>query len=89
MSADQPKSWWRMPLATVVVGVLSGVSAGLLALLLHAIQHIAFGYDDATFLVGVEQSSGLRGVSHSPSVVSSSAPAGGCIAGGTGPRTCL
>lgn len=52
--------------ALLVAAVLTGVGAGLggiaLTLLLHGVEHLAFGYDDGSFLVGVERASPLRRV---------------------------
>ncbi|SDJ10762.1 H+/Cl-antiporter ClcA [Frankineae bacterium MT45] len=51
------------PLAVLA---LTGVGAGIggvgLTLLLHLIQHLAFGYTENTFLIGVERASGRRRV---------------------------
>jgi H+/Cl- antiporter ClcA len=50
----------------VVAGVATGVAAGLggvvLTLFLHAVQHLAFGYTENTFLTGVERASSMRRV---------------------------
>ena len=52
--------------AVVMTGVLSGLGGMLLAMLLHAVQHLAFGYSqDAiiskeSFLQGVTAASGER-----------------------------
>lgn len=51
---------WRMAVATVVTGVAAGVSGALITLLLHLVQHLAFGYTENTFLIGVERASPLR-----------------------------
>lgn len=53
-------------LVTIAVGVVSGITGMLLALLLHYLQHIAFGYsplhiiDNVSFLEGVRASSPER-----------------------------
>ncbi len=58
----------RLALVTVLTGVGAGVGGMLLALLLHAIQHVAYGYsldslvDAETFLQGVSAASPLRRV---------------------------
>lgn len=50
---------WRLTLATVATGVLAGLGGMMLALILHSIQHWAFGYSqhaiisDESFLQGV------------------------------------
>jgi H+/Cl- antiporter ClcA len=57
---------WRFALAVALTGVLAGLAGMCLALLLHAIQHIAFGYSlDAvighiSFLEGVEAAQPIR-----------------------------
>jgi len=55
-----------MALATVAVGIASGLSGMLLGLLLHAVQHLAYGYSNAhghrTFLEGVDEAAPLRRV---------------------------
>src|SRR6476660_6006617 len=59
--------WYRTPdvrliTATVVTGVLAGLAGSGLTLLLHAVQHAAFGYTEVAFLTGVEQASAARRV---------------------------
>ncbi|MEP6561557.1 MAG: chloride channel protein [Nakamurella sp.] len=59
--------WYRTPdvrliLATVVTGVLAGLAGIALTLLLHTVQHAAFGYTEEAFLLGVEQASATRRV---------------------------
>ncbi|WP_206344789.1 chloride channel protein [Streptomyces mesophilus] len=39
---------------TVLVGLAAGVAGALLALLLHGVQHVAYGYHEGSFLAGVE-----------------------------------
>ncbi|THF49358.1 chloride channel protein [Allorhizobium terrae] len=57
---------WRFPVAIAATGLFAGISGMLLALLLHALQHIAFGYSlDAiigpiSFLEGVQHASPMR-----------------------------
>ena len=51
-----------MILATAVTGVMAGVAGIALTLLLHAVQHAAFGYTEEAFLTGVEQASAARRV---------------------------
>ncbi|MFJ5549090.1 chloride channel protein [Streptomyces sp. NPDC093225] len=56
-------SWsWRFAVATVVVGVLAGAAGTGLALLLHAVQHLAYGYTEGSFLSGVEAAAPARRV---------------------------
>ncbi|MGM3175060.1 chloride channel protein [Dickeya lacustris] len=58
----------RMMAALVLTGVLSGLGGMLLALLLHKVQHLAYGYSldkvisDESFLQGVTQAPPLRRV---------------------------
>lgn len=57
---------WPMPVR-VAVGVIAtglsvGVAATLVTELLHLIQHLAYGYTDETFLLGVEHADPLRRV---------------------------
>jgi hypothetical protein len=69
-SADPPtsssaSSWPRLAAVTVLTGVAAGLGGMLLALLLHAVQHIAYGYGghiDESFLQGVVGSSPLHRV---------------------------
>jgi H+/Cl- antiporter ClcA len=51
-----------MILATAATGVTAGVAGIALTLLLHAVQHAAFGYTEEAFLTGVEQASAARRV---------------------------
>lgn len=50
----------RMLAGTVLTGVCAGVLGALLTLALHLVQHLAFGYTENTFLVGVERASPVR-----------------------------
>ncbi|APR36323.1 chloride channel protein [Paraburkholderia sp. SOS3] len=58
----------RLAVATVATGIVAGLGGALLALLLHGIQHVAYGYsldrlvDTQTFLQGVTDASPLRRV---------------------------
>ncbi|MCE5287861.1 MAG: chloride channel protein [Nocardiaceae bacterium] len=52
----------RLFFVVVLVGVGAGISGAALTLLLHLIQHLAFGYTEASFLTGVEKASGVRRV---------------------------
>ena len=58
------REWVAMALATVAVGIASGLGGMLLGLLLHAVQHVAYGYSNAhgheTFLEGARNASPLR-----------------------------
>lgn len=59
-------SFLRIGVAIVLVGTGAGVGGALLALLLHAVQHVAYGYSEArvvsaeSFLQGVTAASPLR-----------------------------
>jgi H+/Cl- antiporter ClcA len=46
---------WRFWVVVVLVGVGAGLAGGLLTLLLHAVQDLAFGYREESFQLGVEQ----------------------------------
>lgn len=48
--------------AVVLTGLAAGVVGTVLTLILHLVQHIAFGYTEDTFLVGVERASPARRV---------------------------
>ncbi|MEU6213663.1 chloride channel protein [Streptomyces sp. NPDC047023] len=50
----------RFAAAVLVVGLAAGAAGAALALLLHTVQHLAFGYDSGTFLAGVEAASPQR-----------------------------
>lgn len=52
----------RLFAAAVAVGVAAGLAGAGLTLLLHAVQHLAFGYTENTFLTGVERASAARRV---------------------------
>ena len=71
VSLEKPKSKTTLAIlcfVTIAIGIVSGLAGMLLALLLHFIQHCAFGYspDDIisqeTFFDGVNASSSLRRV---------------------------
>ena len=51
-----------MAIAAGLAGLAAGAGGIVLTLLLHAIQHWAFGYTEATFLVGVEHAAPSRRV---------------------------
>jgi H+/Cl- antiporter ClcA len=53
----------RLLLACVLTGAAAGISGAALTLLLHVVQHVAFGYTEDTFLIGVERASAARRVS--------------------------
>jgi H+/Cl- antiporter ClcA len=46
----------------LAVGIGAGITGTLLTLLLHLVQHTAFGYTENTFLIGVERAPGWRRV---------------------------
>ncbi|MGN6606580.1 MAG: chloride channel protein [Jatrophihabitans sp.] len=52
----------RLLIAVIGTGVASGLAGVTLTLLLHAVQHVAFGYTEATFLTGVERAPAWRRV---------------------------
>ena len=57
---------WRLTAATLCTGILAGLGGMLLALLLHFIQHLAFGYSpdfiisNESFLLGVSEATRSR-----------------------------
>lgn len=51
-----------MPLATILVGVAGGAAGIAVALILHLVQHLAFGYSAGSFLDGVELAPSWRRV---------------------------
>jgi H+/Cl- antiporter ClcA len=58
------RGWVKITLATIAVGVTSGLGGMLLGLLLHGVQHLAYGYSNAhgheTFLEGVQAAEPVR-----------------------------
>lgn len=59
-SPDAPVRLFRHLTAVVLVGLAAGVGGTLLALLLHEIQHLAFGYSEGSFLFGSSQAAPWR-----------------------------
>ncbi len=53
----------RMLAVIVLTGLGAGLGGAALTLLLHLVQHLAFGYTEDTFLTGVEHASPARRVS--------------------------
>ncbi|WP_375484948.1 chloride channel protein [uncultured Jatrophihabitans sp.] len=51
-----------MTVATVATGLAAGVLGAALTLLLHALQHLLFGYTEGNFLIGVEHAGPARRV---------------------------
>jgi H+/Cl- antiporter ClcA len=51
---------WRLATAVLLTGVTAGGVGALLTLLLHGIQHLAYGYSGEAFLVGSQQAPGPR-----------------------------
>lgn len=56
----RPTSAWRFWVVVLLVGVGAGLVGGLLTLLLHLVQDLAFGYHDASFQAGVDAAPGWR-----------------------------
>jgi H+/Cl- antiporter ClcA len=52
----------RFAVCLVLTGAGAGVGGAALTLLLHAVQHAAFGYTEDTFLIGVQHASAERRV---------------------------
>jgi len=66
-TAPQPSTRaWEVPARLAVTVVLTGVAAGAggaaLTLVLHLVQHLAYGYTGDTFLTDVQHASGARRV---------------------------
>jgi H+/Cl- antiporter ClcA len=56
-------SWvLRLTVVTILVGIGSGISGLLVSVLLHGIEHLAYGYSSGTFLDGVLAASPTRRV---------------------------
>ena len=55
MDAPAPRPSWllRLTIVTVLVGVGSGISGLVVSLVLHGVEHLAYGYNSGTFLDGV------------------------------------
>jgi len=53
---------WQLLLAALLTGVAAGLAGVAFTWLLHAVQHLAFGHPEDTFLAGVEQASPGRRV---------------------------
>ena len=51
-----------LPLAAALTGLAAGLAGVALTYVLHGVQHVAFGYTEDTFLVGVEKASHARRV---------------------------
>ncbi len=64
VSAQKATPSWvlRLTVVTILVGVGSGLSGLLVSVLLHAIEHLAYGYSSGTFLDGVLTASPTRRV---------------------------
>ncbi|MFF0220190.1 chloride channel protein [Streptomyces vinaceus] len=65
--------WLRFAIAACVVGLAAGAAGALLVLILHAVQHAAYGYAHGTFLAGAEAAPAWRRVA--------AATAAGVVAG--------
>ena len=60
VQSGKHKELMRIATATVLVGLCAGLGGMLLALLLHSLQHIAFGYLNDSFTEGVTAAPWLR-----------------------------
>jgi chloride channel protein, CIC family len=58
--ARLPMRFWLLLVAT---GVGAGLGGGLIMKLLHGVQHLAWSYENGTFLEAVERNSAIRHVS--------------------------
>lgn len=64
-SEPTPGTWiarGRLLGVVVLTGVAAGAGGIVLTLLLHLVQHLAYGYSEQSFLLGVEHASPLRRV---------------------------
>jgi H+/Cl- antiporter ClcA len=58
-----PAMTWRLVVvAATATGVAAGIGGICLSLLLHLVQHLAFGYTEETFLTGVQRATAARRV---------------------------
>ncbi|MFN8111343.1 MAG: hypothetical protein U0Y82_16110 [Thermoleophilia bacterium] len=55
-------AWSRVAAAVVAAGVIGGACGAALTLVLHAVQHLAYGYATGPFLAGVEHGCRVRRV---------------------------
>ncbi len=65
MTPDPParsRGLGRLTAAAVLTGLAAGCGGILLTLVLHLVQHVAFGYTEDSFLTGVAEASGIRRV---------------------------
>jgi len=53
---------WQLLLAALLTGVTAGLAGTAFTWLLHAVQHLAFGHPEDTFLLGVERAGPSRRV---------------------------
>ena len=60
-TAARPAAW-RFAVAALGTGAAAGVVGIVMTWLLHAVEHLAFGYTEDTFLVGVQDSAPARRV---------------------------
>jgi H+/Cl- antiporter ClcA len=66
LQADIPSRYTTLLFTTLLVGITAGISGSSVVLLLHYIQHLAYGYSlekiitNQTFLIGVEAASPER-----------------------------
>lgn len=51
---------WRFWILVLAIGVLSGLAGAAFELILHGVEHLAFGYSTGTFAEAVTQTSDLR-----------------------------
>lgn len=60
--AEQNSRWWtaRFAVGVVATGVLAGAGGIVLTLLLHLVQHLAYGYSEDSFLFGAERAAPSR-----------------------------
>ncbi len=63
MRGQQSTRYWALAVVvTIAVGAAAGVAGGLLLALLRGVQHLAYGYRETSFFVGVERTPPWRRV---------------------------
>ncbi|MGI8415511.1 MAG: chloride channel protein, partial [Nakamurella sp.] len=60
--AAPDRRWWtaRFAVGVLATGVLAGAGGIVLTLLLHLVQHLAYGYSEDSFLFGAERAAPSR-----------------------------
>ena len=58
MRVGETRSIWSLLGAILLVGVAAGAAGALVTVVLHAVEHLAYGYSSGPFLAGVEHAPG-------------------------------